>query len=334
MLATQVMIRLAIHAHPVHRSSHSVPTPSAGGVGFIMAFLLGFLCLILFSFADPTLRLFYKSIAVYGLTVILLGVVSFLDDWKTLSHRLRLTIHAICAFLIVWSGFTIQFPGLPVPHWLASIISFFAIISLINAANFIDGLNGLLAGSVVLCLVFNCFLLLSASLNIIYVNTLLSAALMGFLIYNFPKAKIFMGDVGSTFLGLTCAFLALLSQNYYPVYYAQHAWVHKAFIFTLTPLCFLWFDVAFTLLRRALKGKNLAQAHRDHLIHILNDCGYSHPLVSGLYFFSAFLMGGLTHLCHQGILSFLQFLLIYSFLQGAFVFWVFRTKKRKGQGIP
>jgi UDP-N-acetylmuramyl pentapeptide phosphotransferase/UDP-N-acetylglucosamine-1-phosphate transferase len=140
---------------------------------------------------------------------------------------------------------------------------------------------------------------------------------------------MFMGDVGSTFLGLTCAFLALLSQNYYPVYYAQHAWVHKAFIFTLTPLSFLWFDVAFTLLRRAMRGKNLAQAHREHLIHILNDCGYSHPLVSGLYFFSAFLMGVLTHLCHQGVLSFLQFLWIYALLQSAFVFWVFYTKQRR-----
>lgn len=331
MIVTKFMIQLSITAHPLQRSSHSIPTPSAGGVGFIVAFLIGFFALIVFSFTDPTLRLFYRPIGIYGVCVLLLGGVSFWDDWKTLSHRYRLAVHCICALLIVWSGFTIQFPGLPVPYGFACLISFFAIISLINAANFIDGLNGLLAGSVLLCLVFNSFLLISGSPNIIYVNILLSSALLGFLIYNFPKAKVFMGDVGSTFLGLTCAFLALLSQNYYPVYYAQHAWVHKAFIFTLTPLSFLWFDVAFTLFRRAMRGCNLAEAHRDHLIHILNDCGYSHPFVSGLYFMSAFMMGCLTQLCHHGILTFVQFALIYAFMQGTFVIWVFYTQKTKNK---
>ena len=131
-----------------------------------------------------------------------------------------------------------------------------------------------------------------------------------------------MGDIGSTFLGLAIGFSALMSQLYYP-YSSDTAWVHKGFIYTLTPLGFLWFDVGFTLLRRAFLGRRLTEPHRDHLIHILNDSGYSHTLISSIHFALTALMGGLTLLSHYGHLTFLSFFLIYAAGQTLFCFWVF-----------
>ena len=152
---------------------------------------------------------------------------------------------------------------------------------------------------------------------------LLIPALLGFFIFNFPKAKIFMGDVGSTFLGLTLGFLALLSQENAWLH-SPTAWVDKNFVLSLTPMAFLWFDVGFTLLRRCFLGRRLTEAHRDHLFHLLHDAGYSHATVSGIYFISVLVMGGLSLSCYYGFFSFVDCLFMYMVIQAVFCGWVFK----------
>ena len=325
---TYLMVQVNISAEPMQRSSHDAPTPTAGGLAFIAIFWLTQLALFLIS-SPPTSSFLYRFLPIYSLASFILGVISLKDDYKPVSYRFRLFVHLICVILLVSQGLQIQFPafGLDTNGWVAALITGFCLISLINGANFVDGLNGLLAGCFLISLIFNALVILpyNPSLSIFYTSLFFSV--LGFFIFNFPKARIFMGDVGSTFLGLTVGFSALVTQFYYP-FTTEIAWVHKGFIYTLTPLGFLWFDVGFTLIRRAFLGYRLTQPHRDHLIHILNDCGYSHTFVSCLYFLLTIIMGSLTLLSHYGYITFLSFFLIYACAQILFCLWVFHQKQQ------
>lgn len=324
---TYLMIQVNISAEPMQRSSHNAPTPTAGGLAFISVFWVTYFAHLLIS-PSSSENLLYRFLPVYGLASFILAAISIRDDYKPLSYRFRLFIHLICVALIVLGGLQIQFPafGLDTNGWLAAMITGFCLISLINGANFVDGLNGLLAGCFLISLIFNVLVILPANPLVISFYVSLFFSVSGFFVFNFPRARIFMGDIGSTFLGLTVGFSGLISQFYYPLP-TDIAWVHKGFIYALTPLGFLWFDVGFTLLRRAILRYRLTEPHRDHLIHILNDCGYSHTFVSCLYFSLTAMMGGLTLLSHYGYLTFLSFFLIYASAQTLFCFWVFHQKQ-------
>ena len=329
ILLTRLMMRVNISAVPTQRSSHKNPTPAAGGVAFTVAFCLGFLFVYyspLFAIDSSILQ---KYILYYGLAALIVTLVSLRDDYKSISYRIRLLTHFISVLLLVYGGLIVEFPsfGNDINVWGPSIFTVFALMSLINGANFIDGLDGLLSGCIIISLVFQICLIWPADLLFVAFYSLLLAALLGFFIFNFPKAKIFMGDIGSTFLGLTLGFSAIIAQKYYP-FSTDTALIHKGFIYSLTPLSFLWFDVAFTLLRRAYLGNRLTEAHRDHLIHILNDCGYSHALISSLYFISVVVMGSFTLLSHYSYINFMTFFFIYVVLQTCFCAWVFHQKRR------
>ncbi len=329
-LLTKMMIRINISAIPLERSSHTHPTPTAGGVGIILSFLVG---LNIFVFLTKSTNiLYYHSILHYTLAAVILAIVSLYDDCKPLSYRFRIAIHILCAALVVIPNFQIEFPALNLemtPTVLQAGLAILALVSLMNATNFIDGLDGLLSGTFLVSLPFSALVLLPTDSSILIVYSLLFAAVLGFLIFNFPKAKIFIGDIGSTFLGLTIGFLALFSQYFYPET-STAAIVHRGFIFTLCPLSFIWFDVFFTLCRRIYLGRKLTEAHRDHLAQLLHRCGYTHPQVSSLYFMVTTLAGFLTVFCHWGIISFINFFMIYAFFQSLFAYWVFsQTTKYK-----
>lgn len=322
VILTRLLIRLNISAVPMRRSSHHVPTPSAGGLAFIVAFSMGIGLCLFASFGK-----FYPLLTPlkgFAVAVFLVGSVSFRDDCHPVSYRSRLFIHLLAACVLLWSGVTLQFPAFSQldGSWFSQILTLFILIGLINGANFLDGLNGLLAGSVILNLVFMVFLIPSTS-EIFLLMMVLIAAILGFIVFNFPFGKIFMGDVGSTFLGLTLGFLALLLQRC-SLYPSDTAWVDKTFILSLMPTAFLWFDVGFTLIRRAFMGKRLTEAHRDHLFHLLYDAGHSHAFVSGVYFLTVIVMGCLTLCCFYGLISFVELMTIYSIVQLGFCWGVFK----------
>ncbi|NBT86073.1 MAG: hypothetical protein EBT45_06210, partial [Alphaproteobacteria bacterium] len=235
---TYLMIQVNISAEPMQRSSHSAPTPTAGGLAFICVFWITYFAhFLLSSSSDPSLL--YRFLPVYGLASLILAVISLRDDYKPLSYRFRLLTHIICVTLIISGGLQIQFPafGLETNGWIAAIMTGFCLISIINGANFVDGLNGLLAGCFLISLIFNILVILPTNPLVIYFYASLFFSVLGFFIFNFPKARIFMGDIGSTFLGLTVGFCGLISQFYYPLP-TDMAWVHKGFIYTLTPELF------------------------------------------------------------------------------------------------
>lgn len=326
-LSTLIM-RFNPIATPTERCSHNAPTPTAGGLGFALIFI-GYTSYLFFTESFANLPLIYN----YLVAACLLLIMSLYDDCKPVSYRARLVTQLICALLLVMGGGIIESPVIDIQSdsvlLFQKILTIFTFLSLINATNFIDGLNGLLSLCIMITLGF-ADLWVSNYQPLIHMHWVLIAAILGFFIFNFPKGKIFMGDTGSTFLGLTLGFFALMSQPHYPVSITHETAIfNKGFIFTLLPMAFLWFDVIFTLLRRIIRGEHLAEAHRDHMIHLLFDKGYKHVFVTSLYAVGTVLMGFLTYQCHVEKISFIMLLGIYATLQTLLVLFVFKVPQKQ-----
>ena len=262
-----LMIRAGVMDHPVHRSSHTRPIPKGGGIGIIGAFLL---CLA------PALYLTHQPFftgPLFGLTsgVILLAVVSWLDDLYSFPARYKLATQFIAAALAAFgSGASLPMTGLFI----------LGAVFITNALNFIDGINGLASGVMALA---GRFLAASGIQPVIFV--LYAICLLAFLPCNFPKARIFMGDVGSQSGALIIAWGAMQPHR-------------LAGLLTLALLSGVLWDVFFTLARRARAGDPLAQAHRGHLYQLAVRSGMPMPLVTMIYW-SFVLWGALACTARQ-----------------------------------
>lgn len=250
---------------PTARSAHSEPTPRGGGIAFVTAFFLAALAYGFFARTD--LRADCRWIPIAVLPLVLVGVV---DDLRGLSPLLRFAAQMLTACLIVivlghpLPTFIAQI-GVPATALLVLLVTI-PIAAAINFANFMDGLDGLVAG---MALVQLCFL--GAYLDV-PPAWLIVAALLGFLFWNWPRAKIFMGDTGSTFLGAAPVLVGILSN-------AEPAKVIAAWAVTAP----LHVDALLTLLRRAARGANIFEAHREHLYQRLQRGGWSHQRVTLTY---------------------------------------------------
>ena len=224
----------------------------------------------------------------FGIASSLLVTIGVWDDYSPLRAWIRFIVQCVAALLIIMGGGVIienignilGFGEIVLGRWLAIPLTVIAIVGVINAINMIDGLDGL-AGSLVLLLLL-CLLALTSSIDLTSdhpILLILLAVVSSFLVFNFPftarkQAKLFMGDSGSTFLGLTVAwFLILLSQKPYNAI----APVKALWLFTI-PL----FDTFALLLRRMSLGSSPFEAGRDHLHHILLLMGYSSRQALGI----------------------------------------------------
>lgn len=306
-------IKYGYNVSPSERCAHKNPTPTSGGVAIVCGVLVG---LIL----EKNHCVPFSILKFYGLAVVLLCLTGWLDDRFDISYRFRLLIHLICALMIMSSG-VILVATWPCDIWWQKAITVFILMSLINAANFIDGINGLLCGCSLLCLITQAFL---NPLIMPFVSIVIAASIP-FFILNIANGKIFLGDAGSTFFGLTLGFIALMSPIMAPSDYGT-AFVHKKFILSLAPMAFLWFDVVFTLFQRILRQKKIHQAHREHFIHILHDQGFSHLQITSFYASSVIVLSFLVILYHQQMVSFSTIFAIYTILQIIFLQWVWRLR--------
>lgn len=253
-----LMIRAGVLDHPVERSSHTRPTPKGGGIGIVGAFVL---CLI------PALRASHAPVsiipAITGLLIgmIVLGAISWLDDMRPFPARYKLAAQFLAAIAAAF-GATY---GTNIPSWM--VVPFvLAAVFITNALNFIDGINGLASGVMAISAIF------LASGGIMPVAfMLLAICLLSFLPYNFPKARIFMGDVGSQPIGLAIAWGGMTGFG------------TGSGVLVIALLSGVLWDVTFTLLRRARAGDRLAQAHRGHLYQLAVRSGLPVPLVTFLY---------------------------------------------------
>ncbi|WP_298188098.1 glycosyltransferase family 4 protein [uncultured Pseudomonas sp.] len=239
---------------PNARSSHTVPTPRGGGVAIVVSFLL----------ALPLLAA--MGLIAWPLAWALLGsggsiaVLGFLDDHGHIAARWRLLGHFAAA---IWALFWLN--GLPpidalgfslVLGWVGHVLAAVYLVWLLNLYNFMDGIDGIASvEAICVCLGGALLGIAGSSQPTEFVAPLLlAAAVAGFLFWNFPPARIFMGDAGSGFLGITLGVLSL-----------QAAWVAPQFLWSWLILLGVFIvDATFTLLRRLMRGDKVYEAHRSH----------------------------------------------------------------------
>ena len=238
---------------PNARSSHSVPTPRGGGVAIVLAFTLA-LFMLLFAglMASPV----FAAITGAGAVIAIIG---FMDDHGHIAARWRLLGHfAASIWLLFWMG------GLPAVElfghafdlgWLGNVLAAFYLVWLLNLYNFMDGIDGIASVEAICVCLGACLLYwVAGDADLIWAPLLLAAAVAGFLFWNFPPAKIFMGDAGSGFLGVVLGALSI-----------QAAWVSADILWGWLILLGVFIvDATFTLFRRLLRGDKVYEAHRSH----------------------------------------------------------------------
>lgn len=239
--------------NPNERSSHSIPTPRGGGVAVVVSFLLGLTLLI--SLENLSLSTGLILIAA-SFTIALLG---FLDDHGHINALVRLAVHFIVAIgvVVALGGFSeIElFNNSLQLGWTANIIAVLFLVWLLNLYNFMDGINGIASIEAITATVSIGSIYLLSTLHLSsQVLFLLAACTTGFLLWNFPKARIFMGDACSGFLGLVLGILALIALKQDVALFC--AWLICLGVFIV--------DATFTLIRRVINGHKMYDAHRSH----------------------------------------------------------------------
>lgn len=314
----RVMIsRFRVMDMPNDRSSHSVPVPKGGGIAIVVTFLVG--VFIIYFVADVAVireRYFIGFVC----SSLLVSVISFHDDVRGNSLVFRLSVQAVAAVIVMVFGVVISEFMIPLDgraHLGISkyLITFLWIVGLTNAYNFMDGINGLAAGTAVIAGAFFGIIALSQESNFAYIlSYVIVAGALGFFAFNFPRARLFMGDVGSTFLGFVFATLSIIAALY------DHS--HTSFFVIPLLLFHFIYDTFFTFFRRLIRGDNVLQAHRTHLYQLFVSLGYSHTKVSIFYFAVGVAQGfGAWWMVHiygdKRVLVFIPFLIFqiaYSFI--------------------
>ncbi|MEI8321147.1 MAG: MraY family glycosyltransferase [Alphaproteobacteria bacterium] len=321
---TRWMMRMGIHDHPVKRSSHTTPTPRSGGVAIALSFAGG----ILFLLA----RQYLSYISLTRLITLggAIGVTCFFslkDDIKGLSFLQKFIVQALTGCAIVMVGLSIS--EIPLPYFgvvplkaLGGVLSVFWIIFFMNVFNFMDGLNGLASGvSIIASLFCTIISFLFMEQSMFYLSLTLFFATLGFFIFNFPRGKIFMGDVGSQFLGLIWSIMLFIpTQELSPIS-----------IYTI-PLLFFSFiyDVSITVGRRIWNKESFWLAHRTHLFQLLNRLGYSHKQVTCLHLCMAMLQGmGAIWMQYLEPTHQIFMFIPYFVLMVGYHAWIFRALKKR-----
>lgn len=245
-------VRSRLLALPTNRGSHEVPTPVGGGLAIVLAYVVTLLFLTVhFALGWLTAMLLVAALPV--------AAAGYLDDRHQLGAGVRLTVQLCCALVaVILAG---DIPALPVGPWLIDgallqwLLVPLSLVWLCNLYNFMDGIDGL-AGmeAAFVCLAASVLLEWGDDSPLALLCLGLFSASCGFLVWNLAPARIFMGDVGSGFLGLTLGLVALVSHLHGSM--SLWSWV-------ILLACFI-VDATLTLLRRVLRGEKMHQAHRQH----------------------------------------------------------------------
>jgi Fuc2NAc and GlcNAc transferase len=254
---------------PNHRSSHSEPTPRGGGLAIATVTLLGTVLAAAAGLVPARL-----AMAIVGGGA-LVAAVGWLDDRRGVSASVRAVVHTLAAlWAVLWLG---GFPTLTIGTevvrlgWMGGALGVAGIVWATNLYNFMDGIDGLAGGEAAMVGTLAGALLLAAGrADLALVAWLVAAASIGFLVWNWPPAKLFMGDVGSGLLGYLFATLAVASENAGGV--PLLAWVILTAVFVV--------DATVTLVRRAVRGERWYAAHRSHAYQRAVQAGRTHARVT------------------------------------------------------
>lgn len=291
-LLSKFGFRLGLADVPGERSSHKRTIPKGGGIGIPIAVALTSFCIA------------HQGCFLVGLALIL-SAVAFINDRAEVSVGLRLILEFLLGLALVvilkkdmlstlqsQYGFTI---------FLAALASFTVyIVAATNFFNFMDGINGIAAVEALTSFIFLgvTAVFLKKSQETATLAFSVAAAAAGFLLFNFPKAKVFMGDVGSIFIGFLFAGMAVdLASNV------------KEFLLFIMFQSVFYVDCLSTILVRLLNGENILQAHRKHLYQkLVHHSGWTHTRVTLIYGLSQVIIAGLGFVLFQwGLLVLILF---------------------------
>ena len=274
--------------HPNQRSSHTAPTPRGGGVAIVALVLVTGLCSASQAAWNPGL--------IYLIGGGIIAWLGWRDDLHSLSPRIRFAVQSVVAVISIFGlGYfkvvTIPMVGELQLGVVGIAITYLWIIGLTNAYNFMDGIDGM-AGGVALSAGIGWMWLASNSNTqlVLWVALAITATSLGFLGHNWSPAKIFMGDVGSTFLGYSFAVLPLISSD-------QSG---DALLIGTLLMWTIIMDAGVTFIGRLLKRETVFAPHRSHLYQRLVIAGYKHETVSTLYIVLTLLAGLLSYEWSQG----------------------------------
>ena len=249
---------------PNYRSSHRVPTPRGGGIALVASvFVLG-----AYAFVHAE-QLPVGTFALLAAAIMVLTLVGWMDDRKTIRVALRLSVHAACGLAVAGLVNVISpMPGWMNVLWLAWWV-FWSVAS-INIVNFIDGIDGMIACQGIVYGLFIFSLLPFGSFGSSY-GLILAGACLGFLLWNWPPAKMFMGDVGSGPLGLFFVVGGALALE------------TTRSVLVFLPLFPIFLDALLTIVVRYRRGEDLTDPHRSHLYQRVANGGAGHARVTMAY---------------------------------------------------
>lgn len=289
-LVRRVAPRWGLVDQPAARKVHVEPTPLGGGIGIFFGFLLPITAAQVFSalalrseslqglipdsFKVHLAGVQYRAGQLWTLLACatLLVVMGLIDDRYGLSWKLRLVIQFLVAILLVATGTSATlFVSVPL---IGQIVSVIWIVLLINSLNFLDNMDGLSAGIGLIAAVMFSSVMLTATGEPRWLVggclLILSGSLAGFLFHNWPPARIFMGDAGSTFIGMMLASLTILGTFFDQTMTHRHVMLAPLFILAI-PL----YDFTTVMLIRLSSGKSPFQPDKNHFSHRLTELGFS-----------------------------------------------------------
>ena len=271
---------------PNERSSHETPTPVGGGVVILLVTLSLFFLYLFINEQEIPWSFFAGSL--------LIGLVSWFDDLYAISIFKRFLVHSFAAILVMVNLGVVHRIHIPVYGLIevgnfVYVLWFLWIVWFINAYNFMDGIDGL-AGiqSAIAGLAWAFLANLQGSPDIEILGLIIAASSVGFLFFNWQPAKIFMGDVGSAFLGFTFAVFPLLASKKSESYGGNLIFVSVLFVWIFA------FDTALTFLIRLSKREAVWKAHRSHIYQKLIIKGWTHAKTAAVYGILAAMISGLT----------------------------------------
>jgi len=282
---------------PGERRSHDTATPRGGGIAIVLALLIAAVAL---AWRDASAA---PLLIAFGIGLLIVAGIGWWDDHRSLPASWRLAVHALAAVLLAWATLVAFGDG-----WLAA-AAFVAAMVLTNVWNFMDGIDGLAASQA--ALVASAFAVALPGSAWGLMGWALVAASLGFLPFNFPRARIFLGDVGSGALGFALAALAIVVAG------GQD----QAAPLVLLPLSAFVIDAGLTLGRRMLRGERWWMAHAQHAYQACARKQRSHVAVTigyGIWTVLAVLLA--ARLQSQPLFFMLACVLAW-YMSGAFLWW-------------
>ena len=247
---------LQILDHPNHRSAHSQVTPTGAGITFVAVFFLSVWLMTRAQCPHPEAEMIFRLLP----ALLVVTVLGLIDDFRALPWPFRFAVHTLCA---AWVVYIIGFPLLqfPMTSWDTGIAGLafgvIALVWLLNLYNFMDGIDGIAISEAVFAFCGASLVAWLSDVGLSQSVIVLIGTCMGFLVIIWPKARVFMGDGGSGFLGLILGALAL-AEVLVPVW----SWM----------ILLGWFiaDACLTITLRALRGETIHEAHSQHAYQHLN----------------------------------------------------------------